>query len=220
MNFQTPTEAVYRAFTALLGVPLDPGGGLRDCAIVSTFSTREVRALSFRDFTAYGAHGIAGPTAFATPALPGPVYFNERVLPDPTQRQSSIDGGVVWTGVPAGVYTLYARHPSTRFVTFTATCRPGRVVNANPPWGLHELGKAMPAAVSARWTVGATSLRLRSLRVAKLPPASLCGSAARARVARSGGEPRPAREPGASTCSARSETPAVGFGPARAWRSS
>jgi hypothetical protein len=79
---------------------------------------------------------------------------------------------VVWTGVPAGVYTLYARHPSTRFVTFTATCRPGRVVNANPPWGLHELGKAMPAAVSARWTVGATSLRLRRLRVAKLPPAS------------------------------------------------
>lgn len=31
----------------------------------------------------------------------------------------------------------------------------------------------MPAIVSARWTVGATNMRLRSLRVGKLPPASV-----------------------------------------------
>jgi hypothetical protein len=164
-NFQTPTESVYRALAALLDVPLDPRGELRACAIVSTFSTRNVRDLSFERFIAYGAHGVAGATAFATPRLPAPIYFNESVVPDPAQRRSSNDGGVLWTGVPSGVYTIRARHPSTRFASFVATCRPGRVVNANPPWGLHELGKAMHASVSARWA----GTRLTRLRLAKLP---------------------------------------------------
>lgn len=169
VNFQTPTEGVYRALAALLAVPLDPDGELRDCAIVSTFSTRNVRDLSFRGFTGYGAHGVAGATAFATPALPAPIYFNEDVIPDPAQQRSSVDGGVLWTRVPAGSYKIRARHPSTRFASFVATCAPGRVVNANPPWGLHELGKAMTATVSARWSVRGANVRLRSLRAAKLP---------------------------------------------------
>ena len=152
VNFQTPTESIYRALAALLSVPLHPNGELRDCAIVSTFSTRNVRDLRFRRFTAYGAHGIGGATAFGKPALPKAVYFNEDVIPDPAQPLSSIDGGVVWTRVPAGVYRIRARHPSTRFASFVATCRPGRVVNANPPWGLHELGLPMPATVSAGWS--------------------------------------------------------------------
>lgn len=169
VNFQTPTEEVYRALAALLSVPLDPDGELRDCAIVSTFSTRNVRDLSFRGFTAYGAHGVAGATAFATPALPAPIYFNEDVLPDPAQQRSSIDGGVLWTGVPAGSYRIRARHPSTRFASFVATCAPGRVVNANPPWGLHQLGKDMTATVSARWSIHGANVTLRRLRAAKLP---------------------------------------------------
>ena len=86
VNFQTPTESIYRALAALLSVPLRPNGELRDCAIVSTFSTRNVRDLRFRRFTAYGAHGIGGATAFGKPALPKAVYFNEDVIPDPAQR--------------------------------------------------------------------------------------------------------------------------------------
>jgi hypothetical protein len=168
-NFQTPTDAVYRALAALLGVPLDPRGELRDCAIVSTFSTRDVRDVSFERFIAYGAHGVAGATAFATPRLPAPIYFNENVIPDRAQRRSSGDGGVLWTGVPRGVYTIRARHPSTRFASFVATCKPGRVVNANPPWGLHELGRAMSATVSARWSAAGTGVRLKRLRLARLP---------------------------------------------------
>jgi hypothetical protein len=74
---------------------------------------------------------------------------------------------VIWTGVASGVYTIRARHPSTRFASFVATCRPGRVVNANPPWGLHELGKRMPAAVSARWS--GSGSRLERLEVSRLP---------------------------------------------------
>ncbi len=169
VNFQTPTEGVYRALAALLNVPLDANGHLRDCAIVSTFSTRNVRDLSFRQFTAYGAHGVAGATAFGSPLLPPATYFNDQVVPDPAQKSSSVDGGVVWTGVPAGVYTISATDPNTRFASFVATCAPGRVVNANPPWGLHELGKAMPARVSARWSVSGANLVLKRLRVLSLP---------------------------------------------------
>ncbi len=154
---------------ALLAVPLDAEGELRDCAIVSTFSTRDVRDLSFDAFTAFGAHGVAGATALSTPALPAPTYFNDRVLPDPAQRVSSVDGGVIWTSVPAGVYTIRARHPDTRFARFVATCEPGRIVNANPPWGLHELGKPMPAKVSAGWSVRGSRVALRRLRAAALP---------------------------------------------------
>jgi len=167
VNFQTPTEGVYRGLAALLDVPLDANGQLIDCAIVSTFSTRNVRDLSFRQFTAYGAHGVAGATAFSSPLLPPAVYFNEQVIPDPAQKSSSVDGGVVWTRVPAGVYTIRASDPNTRFASFVASCQPGRVVNANPPWGLHELGKAMTARVSARWS--ASGVELNSLRVGKLP---------------------------------------------------
>jgi hypothetical protein len=173
VNFQTPTESVYRSLAALLGIPLGPGGELSECAIVSTFSTRNVRDVSFRRFTSYGAHGVAGATAFTSPPLPAPIYFNDQVLPDPAQPSSSVDGGVIWTRVPAGVYTVRARHPSTRFASFVATCAPGRVVNANPPWGLHELGRRMSARVSAKWSVRGATARLRRLRLAKLPPGAV-----------------------------------------------
>jgi hypothetical protein len=139
VNFQTPTDAVYDALGTLLDVPRDADGELRQCAIVSTFSTVAVARLSFDAFTEFGAHGVAGATATTSPALPAPVYFNDQVIPDPAQTSSSIDGGVIWTRVPTGVYRVSAHHPDRRFASFVATCRPGRVVNANPPWGLHEI---------------------------------------------------------------------------------
>jgi hypothetical protein len=169
VNFQTPTEGVYRALAALLDVPLGPDGEPRECAIVSTFNTRNVRDLSFRQFIAYGPHGVPGATAFARPSLPPPIYFNSQVVPDPAQRRSSVDGGVIWPRVPAGVYRIRGRSSSTRFAGFVATCKPGRIVNANPPWGLHQLGKPMPALASARWAVRARSVRLRTMRVVRLP---------------------------------------------------
>jgi len=142
VNFQVPNDATYDALGALLKVPMNPNGNIRDCAIVSTFSTRKVRGLSFNGFVRYGAHGVAGATAYAKPALRSPFYFNEQVIPDPAQKRSSKDGGVIWTGVPSGRYVVRAKHPSRRFASFVATCKPGRIVNANPPWGLHELQPA------------------------------------------------------------------------------
>lgn len=169
VNFQVPTDAVYGALVALLSVPTDADGDPAACAIVSTFSTRNVRGVSFAGFIAYGAHGVAGATATASPALPAPVYFDQNVLPDPMQQLSSADGGVIWTGVPPGTYTIGAQHPGTRFSEFTATCVPGRVVNANPPWGLHELGLTNRAQVAARWTAASRLTRLQRLTASDLP---------------------------------------------------
>ncbi len=165
VNFQVPTHAIYRGLAALLSVPLDANGDPVECAVVSTFSTKDVRDTTFAGFVGYRAHGVAGASASASPALPPATYFNEHVIPDPMQRLSSIDGGVIWTRVPAGTYTVSARHPATRFAGFVATCVPGRIVNANPPWGLHELADTVPAAISARWA----GTDLRRLRVRRLP---------------------------------------------------
>ena len=139
VNFQIPTTGTYAALAALLGVALDADGNAVRCAIVSTFSTVNVRDLGFDDFVAYGAHGVADATANTNPALPSPIYFNSLVIPDRSQAVSSNDGGVIWTEVPAGVYRVRGRSPTTRFADFTAECEPGRLVNANPPWGLREL---------------------------------------------------------------------------------
>jgi hypothetical protein len=168
VNFQTPTEDVYRALVALLNVPTDAQGDVAECAIVSTFNTRNVRDLNYRQFRAYGAHGVADATAFGVPALPPATYFNADVIPDPTQPVSSDDGGVTWTGVPAGTYVVRGQKAGTRFAPFTATCAPGRVVNANPPWGLYQLSPASPARIRARWS----GTRLQSVRAARLPPQS------------------------------------------------
>ena len=151
VNFQTPSDGVAAALTSLLGVPHDADGYPTQCVVVSTFNTKNVRDVDFDDFTGYGAHGVAGATASTSPALPAPTYFNEHVIPDPLQKLSSKDGGVIWTEVPTGTYTVSATSPTTRFASFVATCKPGRIVNANPPWGLHELASTVVAKVTAKW---------------------------------------------------------------------
>jgi hypothetical protein len=172
VNFQVPTEPIYFALAALLGAELDANGDLVRCAIVSTFANVNVRELSFPDFVAFGAHGVAGATATATPALPDPVYFNEAVIPDPSLTESSIDGGVIWIEVPEGVYRVQGHHPTERFVDFIATCEPGRIVNANPPQGLYQLrpGESIDREVEAE------------VRSAKLKRTGRGGDALRVRV--------------------------------------
>ncbi len=139
VNFQTPSEGIYQLLAQLLGVQLDENGDPARCAIVSTVSTKKIRDLTFPQFIAFGAHGVPGATASTRPRLPGPVYFNDSVIPDPSLTATSTDGGVIWTEVPRGTYKVSAKHPSKRFASFQATCRNGRIVNANPPWGLYQL---------------------------------------------------------------------------------
>jgi hypothetical protein len=95
---------------------------------------------------------VPGATSQESPALDGPIYFNESVIPDTSQMETSEDGGIVWTEVPAGTYRIETTSPDTRFASFLATCRNGRVINANPPWGAYELSdgeKPLKAGVVA-----------------------------------------------------------------------
>ena len=138
-NFQTPGDAEYNGLAALLSVPFGPDGRPEQCVIVTTASARNVRGVDFETFHERTPHGVAGATARAVPALPRPIYFNESVIPDRSRTETSGDGGIIWTEVPAGVYRVITESPTTRFASFLATCEPGRIVNANPPWGAYEL---------------------------------------------------------------------------------
>jgi hypothetical protein len=111
-------------------------------AIVSTFFEIGGRNLpDFDSFHDFRPHGVAGSTASLTPAHRDPTYFNADVIPEKGLKSSSRDGGVLWPNMPTGVYRVEGSNPSTRHAGFTATCQPGRLVNANPPWGLFELAE-------------------------------------------------------------------------------
>lgn len=135
VNFQTPTEDIYLLLASVVGV--DPKAPT--CHVVSTVSEIAIQSKTFLQFTKHGPHGVADAIAKAEPPLPAPIYFNESVIPDKALTKSSRDGGVLWTNVPPGRYTISATHPTRKFDTFVAVCAPGRIVNANPPWGLREL---------------------------------------------------------------------------------
>ena len=147
-NFQTPADAEYNGLSALLSVPTGPDGRPEQCVIVTTASARNVRGVDFETFRARTPHGVPGATARAKPPLPGATYFNDSVIPDPSRTATSGDGGIIWTGVPAGIYRVVTESPSTQFATFLATCEPGRIVNANPPWGAYELSPGERALAS------------------------------------------------------------------------
>ncbi|MQA75210.1 MAG: hypothetical protein GEU88_12840 [Solirubrobacterales bacterium] len=140
-NFQVPADAEYNGLAALLSVPIGADGRPRRCVIVTTASARNVRGVDYETFEARTPHGVAGATAHAEPGLGSPIYFNDSVIPDPSRSETSGDGGIIWTGVPAGVYRVATEGASTRFASFLATCEPGRIVNANPPWGAYELAR-------------------------------------------------------------------------------
>ncbi len=139
VNFQMPANPIFAAMAQYAGAQLDDQGNLVDCAIVTTAYQLKGRGYSnFDDFHEFHPHGVAG--SLATNAGPAaPMYFNSSVLPDPNQAGTSSDGGIVWKGVPEGRHTLSATNPTHRLASFVADCKPGRFVNASPPWGFYEL---------------------------------------------------------------------------------
>jgi hypothetical protein len=139
-NFQTPADLEYNALAAILSVPIDEETGRpAQCVIVTTASARNVRGVDYETFHERTPHGVPGATSEELPAIDGPIYFNEFVIPDPSETETSEDGGIVWKVVPAGTYRIVTSSPDTRFASFLATCEDGRIVNANPPWGAYEL---------------------------------------------------------------------------------
>jgi hypothetical protein len=168
VNFQTPADAEYNGLAALLSVPIGPDGRPVQCVIVTTASARNVRGVDFDTFRARTPHGVAGATSRSEPALPSAIYFNDSVIPDTSRSATSGDGGIIWTEVPAGTYRVITESPATRFASFLATCEPGRIVNANPPWGAYELSpgeKPLGASVVAGAVVSTGRGHKRGFRI-------------------------------------------------------
>lgn len=138
-NFQTPGDPEFNGLKALLAVPARADGRPEQCAIVTTASARDVRGVDYHTYWQNTPHGVPGATSIEYPALDGPVYFNENVIPDRTKTATSEDGGIIWPVVPTGTYRIVTSAPGTEFASFLATCEPGRIINANPPWGAYQL---------------------------------------------------------------------------------
>lgn len=140
VNFQMPALTTYNLLAGYVAAEQNPDDTLKECGIVSTFFQKEGRSFpDFDDFHDFRPHGVIGSTATATPTAGRQFYFNSSVLPDPEQESSSRDGGVLWVDVTKGTYQVVGSRDTTRHSSFIATCAPGRLVNANPPWGLFEM---------------------------------------------------------------------------------
>jgi hypothetical protein len=132
VTFQVPDDATYSALATIVGIEPDP----TTCQIASTV-TRVGKSIYDE-----GAHGEAGATVAIDPALPaehGPVYFNAQVIPDPDLTETSEDGGILYTNVPPGTYTIRASKEGVTFEEVVITCEPDVLVNPSPPHGLQAL---------------------------------------------------------------------------------
>ncbi|MDQ2700233.1 MAG: hypothetical protein M3Y23_02770, partial [Actinomycetota bacterium] len=152
VNFQMPPQETTELLAAVIGAETQGEAGskvLKNCGVVSTVYQKEGRSFfEFNDFLRFAPHGVVGSTAMLkTQAgdevgdeVGAPIYFNKDVIPDRNQLSASRDGGIVWE-MPPGLYTGTANHETARFSQFQATCEPGRLVNASPPWGLYEMNR-------------------------------------------------------------------------------
>lgn len=141
--FQMVPRIVYRAFAAMLGV--HPQEHL--CQIVTTVTVPAMNEVeSWEDFDAFIPHGLAGVTAVSAPAIDaesGPIYFSESTLPSWDLEEPTIDGGVLWVNVVPpedGAIRLTADSDdaSYDFEKIDVTCKPGRFINASPPYGINS----------------------------------------------------------------------------------
>lgn len=170
VNFQTPNLQVMNLLSLVLGIEKNDAGYPAQCVVVSTVSTKQVRGVSYQDFISWGAHGVAGVTASISPEAGTRTYFNEQVIPDKTVTETSKDGGVAWTELPAGEYTLSAHGAGSGWPEVHVTCADGRIVNANPPWGLNQQATTVPTKVKPTWTPRkGKAPRLTGLTVGKVP---------------------------------------------------
>ncbi|MEP9363525.1 hypothetical protein ABLE68_11215 [Nocardioides sp. CN2-186] len=151
VNFQTPTTGTMGLLALVLGVETDDAGYPKQCVVVTTVSTKHVRGVSYEQFIAWGAHGVAGVTASISPKAGTRTYFNSSVIPDKSVTETSADGGVVWDHLPAGTYTLSAKGAGSDWPKVHVTCADGRIVNASPPWGLNQKATTVPTKVKATW---------------------------------------------------------------------
>lgn len=132
ISFQVPDDATFGALAQIVGIEPDPA----TCQFATTV-TRVGKSVYDE-----GAHGEAGATVSLAPAVDavhGPVYFNAQVIPQADLSETSEDGGVLYTNLAPGSYTLTGTKPDVSFEEVRITCEPGVLVNASPPFGVQAL---------------------------------------------------------------------------------
>jgi len=78
VHFQTPDDGIFAVLSGVVGVVPDD----QHCIIASTTSTKAIQGLTYEQFRAFGAHGVADATATGKPDLPPTLYFDANTVPD------------------------------------------------------------------------------------------------------------------------------------------
>lgn len=137
LGIQAPSKPTFDALADIAGVVPDP----ERCQIATTVTAAGTDHLPF------GGAGLGAKDAVATltpnpDAIPA-VYFayvsESLIYPNPSRSATSEDGGVLWTNVRPGTYTIAATAPGQSFTSVLIRCRPGVLVNASPPMGIQGL---------------------------------------------------------------------------------
>ncbi len=136
LGFQTPTEETFSVLGSISEVVPDP----KRCQISTTISRLGTEPFGG---DALGVEGAVATLSPGVPAADGPIYFayygDGFILPSRELTETSIDGGVIFSNVPPGEYTLTASKEGHRFSQVKIRCRAGVLVNAAPPNGIQEL---------------------------------------------------------------------------------
>lgn len=135
LGFQAPTNEGFTLLGLLAGVEPDP----KRCQISTTISRIGTEP--------YGgdALGVEDAVASIDPPLPADskvIYFafagGSTIYPDPARTTTSLDGGVIFSNVPVGEYTITATKAGLQFTSAVIRCRAGVLVNAAPPNGIQQ----------------------------------------------------------------------------------
>jgi len=131
--FGVPSLALAGALAGAANIPLNSSGTApRKCMLFSLVVQRAARGFrSLADAKAFGPSGVAGAALSLTKggkAVPNAkaLYFKQGV-PDPSLT-STVGGTGIFSGLESGTYNVTARKAGSRFDSYTAVCKPGRLI--------------------------------------------------------------------------------------------
>ncbi len=131
ISFQVPSNLAYQILSWAMGITEDPDA----CQIATTITPPNT---TMDDIP----QGVAGVKVTLSPNInTKPFYFGIFPLIDKTNpwvrslEATSLDGGVVFSNIPPGEYTMEAQKEGAVFSKVTFKARKGVLVNASPPQG-------------------------------------------------------------------------------------
>ena len=126
-----PTLAAARGVSALVSLPLNSDQtASKDCVINAAVVNKSAgKYTSPQQAADAPSQSVAGATVRVSPSKGNwgqPIYDNI----DRTVTSTTTSGLALFIRVPAGTYTVSASKAGSKFDPFTATCKPGRFINA------------------------------------------------------------------------------------------